>query len=230
MRGLVTFALLSCMSIPNLAHAQGGHQGAVSVGSRDPLQLAGEYGIARAFSGEIAKAESAFIWILAHSPGDARALVNLGNLSLLRGDIEVALAFYERASAQDTTDAGIPMNEATAYLLLGDDEAANERAGLAIRRAGGASRAGRLAGLRMPVEEESPKAATKARVTQDEILTLLRKAAVGVPVDSLAPQGVGPAGQTPNEKSASKRHAPVWRSAGARAGDPEAASVLYWKH
>jgi hypothetical protein len=165
------------------------------------------------------------VWLLAKAPGDARALTNLGNLNLMRGESDVALAFYERAAASDTADAGILLNEATALLLVGEDEAAAERASVATRRAGGAQEAARLLGLR--VEADVPKAAGTAKVSQEEILGLLRAAAAGVPADSVAkPAGTG---SGPGAKPPSARRAPVWRSAAARAGSQEAASILYWK-
>src|SRR5439155_1382297 len=50
-----------------------------------------EYGIALALAGADASAESAFVSLLSHAPGDARALNNLGNTHLLRGASHVAI-------------------------------------------------------------------------------------------------------------------------------------------
>ncbi len=201
--------------------------GASVASAQAPLRSAGgnacEYGVAMAFTGDLARAESAFVWVLASSPGDSRALTNLGNLNLMKGDPDVALAFYQRAEESDTTDAGIVLNQATALLLLGEEDAASERASVATRRAGGVRQAARLLGLRT-ADEDVPKAAAGVRVSQEEILRLLKAASVGVPSDSTRSR----AGAT--KEGASRRHrGPVWRSAAARAGDQEAASVLYWK-
>src|SRR5512138_1127971 len=66
-----------------------------------------DYGVTLAVSGEEARAESIFVTMLSHTRGDSRALNNLGNLRLLRGETGVALAFYERALRGDSLDAGI---------------------------------------------------------------------------------------------------------------------------
>jgi len=202
---------------------------AATAPSIDPGRAACDYGMAVAFHGDVVRAESVFVQLLAQSPGDARALTNLGNLNLMRGEAEVALAFYNRASAADTTDTGILLNRATALLLLGDDEAASAQAASATARAGGVREAARLLGLRTDAEEESPKAAAKARVSQEEILRLLRAAATGVPTDSLRARTNGTPSVDSNESRPSTRRAPVWRAAGARAGDENVATMLYWK-
>jgi tetratricopeptide (TPR) repeat protein len=213
--------LLGVVGLRNVAYGADDRPAAPSADTT--LRSACEYGIARAFAGEIAKAESAFVWILGAAPRDSRALTNLGNLKLMSGDYELALAFYASAEASDTTDAGVLLNQATTHLLLGEDAAASERAGLAIERAGGTREAARLVGLRVP-GEEPPKAAAKTRITQDQILNMLRAAATGVPADSLRQRGSA----RPKDGAPSRR-VPHWRTAGARAGDQEVASVLYWK-
>src|SRR6266481_7519779 len=68
---------------------------AISPPDSSRLRAECEYGIALALAGADARAESAFVSLLSHVPGDARALNNLGNTHLLRGDLDVALAFYE---------------------------------------------------------------------------------------------------------------------------------------
>src|SRR6266850_1677647 len=78
----------------------------------DPPDARSEYGVTLAVSGEEARAESIFVTMLSHTRGDARALNNLGNLRLLRGETGVALAFYERALRGDSLDAGIHLNRA----------------------------------------------------------------------------------------------------------------------
>ena len=57
---------------------------------RDPLAAECEYGITLAMGGKLERAEEVFTSLLGHSPGDARALNNLGNLYVLRSGLEVA--------------------------------------------------------------------------------------------------------------------------------------------
>ncbi len=202
----------------------------LSYADDDSLSNECELGIALAFSGEMARAESVFISLLSHSPRDARAYANLGNLHLLHGETEVALSFYAQARASDSTDAGIVLNQATALLLLGDVEAAEARASLGVKMAGGALAAAALLGLRYDgTDAEMAKGAEKAYLNKDEILALLRAASGHVPSDSTkiaAPTDTSAAARA----ARAKKRAPVWRSAGPRAGDSEAsATLVYWK-
>src|SRR5262245_57568637 len=194
----------------------------------DPGRAACDVGIAVAFHADLARAESVFVGLLAQSPGDPRALNDLGNLNLMRGEPDLAMAFYERAASADTTDAGILLNQATALLALGENEAAAKEAAYATERAGGVQAAARLLGLRVESEGDAAKGAAKTRMTQEEILSLLRSAATAVPPESLRARG---AAQMPDVKNGGgrTRKAPVWRAAGARAGDQDIASVLCWK-
>jgi len=192
--------------------------------SPEELQRECEYGVALALSGQAARAESVFVSLLSHAPGDPRALTNLGNLHLLRDEPEVALAFYDRALRSDSTDAGIFLNEATALMLLGEEATAEDLAREGVRRAGGPRSAAQLLGLRYEgTQEESPKAAQRAYISREEVLELLRAAAQKVPADSSRAAATRPASQ-------GKKPAPTWRSAGARgAADVEGAALLYWK-
>src|SRR5437867_5274750 len=106
--------------------------------SSDPR---GEYGVSLAISGEQARAESIFVSMLSHTRGDSRALNNLGNLRLLRGETGVALAFYDRALRGDSLDAGIHLNRATALMMIGDEVRASEAFAIGVRLAGGVERA-----------------------------------------------------------------------------------------
>ncbi len=186
-----------------------------------------ELGITLALLGRPAAAESVFTSLLSHAPGDARALTNLGNLAILRGEPGLALVFYDRARAADSTDAGIMLNESTALLLLGEEELATARAAAGVRAAGGARAAAGLLGLRMPESTtDAPKAADRAYVGKDEVLDLLRAAAGRVPVDSV--KAAGAASDTLTSKA--KKRPQVWRSAAARAGGTsDAATLVYWK-
>ena len=102
-----------------------------------------EYGVTLAVSGEEARAESLFITMLSHTRGDARALNNLGNIRLLRGETSVALAFYDRALRGDSLDAGIHLNRATALLVMGDTERSEKAFARGVKLAGGVERARR---------------------------------------------------------------------------------------
>ena len=183
-----------------------------------------EYGVTLAMSGEAARAESVFVSLLSHSRGDARALNNLGNLRLLKGEIGVALAFYDRALRGDSTDAGIHLNRATALMLMGDETRAQEAAATGVRLAGGVDQAGELLGLKSDNPKEAGKAAEKTVVSKSEIQALLHSAAAAVPSDTSHAAGKGGAAGAAGKK------APTWRSAGPRASDSsDAAVVLYWK-
>ena len=96
----------------------------VSWSGVESLEAECDYGITLALSGNPARAESVFVSLLSHSPGDARALTNLGNLELMQGEPDVALVFYGRAAQIDTADAGIILNRAVALMILGDEDLA----------------------------------------------------------------------------------------------------------
>jgi tetratricopeptide (TPR) repeat protein len=191
------------------------------------LRTENEYGIALALAGADAGAESVFVSLLSHSPDDARALNNLGNTNLLRGDIDVALAFYQQASEVDSSDPGIVLNAATAFMLSGDEDEAQAVAAEGVRRAGGLGKAALLLGLKAPESRGGePKAGDRAYVRKDEVLALLRAAAASVPSDSSkARPAKGSSAQARTRKRAS-----TWRSAGARGAEgTDAAVVVYWK-
>jgi len=197
---------------------------ALAHGGADALRQECELGIARALAGESARAESVFISLLSHAPHDPRALTNLGNLHLLRGDPEVALAFYERALVADTSDAGIILNQAMALTLLGEEDAAEERARRGVDLAGGASPAASLLGLRYVAPDvAAARGATEAPLSREEVFEMLRVAVGRVPVDSVAVFGKADA-------RPGKRRTLLLRSAGPRASEALAPSTLvYWK-
>jgi tetratricopeptide (TPR) repeat protein len=193
---------------------------------RDPLARRCEYGVTLALRGHWARAETVFVSLLSRSPSDSRALTNLGNLYLLRGNMEKALAFYEQAARADTTDGGIRLDRAVALELMGDPEHANLEAIEGTRLAGGERAAAALLGIRLdgePVDET--KGAEGTRMTREKIRVLLAKAAGAVPKDT---GGVAPGPATPPGER--KRRAPTIRPAGPRsAGETEATTILYWK-
>ncbi len=189
----------------------------------DPSDSRGEYGVTLAISGEEARAESIFVTMLSHTRGDARALNNLGNLRLLRGETGVALAFYERALRGDSLDAGIHFNRATALMIIGDRERSEHAFAVGVRLAGGFDRAQALLGL-PPEKQPTERAARKSAIDAEQLRAMLRRAATSVPKDSIRPLDSvttpGAAGKRPS----------AWRSAGSRASDgSDTPQLLYWK-
>jgi len=190
-----------------------------------PAPVAGreDLGVSLALAGETARAESVFVTMLSHVRGDARALNNLGNLRLLRGDVGVALAFYDRALRADSTDAGIHLNRATALMLLGDQDRAAAAAATGVQLAGGPAAAQALLGLGPDPAEAGRASDSRAFINKGELRALLQNAAAAVPADTTRAHGA-PGAHPAHTK------APTWRSAGPRASDAsDAAAVLYWK-
>lgn len=225
----VWIACLVATAAPGLGVESPGSPPATSAGASDGLSSACEYGVTMALLGRPADAESAFIWLLGRSPGDARALANLGNLALLKGEPELALAYYARAASADSADAGIVLNQATALMLLGDEAAAKELAALGVQKAGGLRAAGHFLGLRFEgVDGDAPKGSPKSYVSREELNALLRAAAGHVPRDSVKAGADAPGASIPGGPKPKVR-APVWRSAGARAGEQDVAALVYWK-
>jgi tetratricopeptide (TPR) repeat protein len=189
----------------------------------DPPDPRGDYGVTLAISGEEARAESIFVTMLSHTHGDARALNNLGNLRLLRGEIGVALAFYERALRGDSLDAGIHLNRATALMMIGDQPRSEEAFAVGVKLAGGIDRAQALLGL-PPEKQPTDRAARKTAIDPEQLRAMLRRAAASVPRDSVrlldSDVAEGARGKRPS----------AWRSAGARASDGgDTPQLLYWK-
>lgn len=183
-----------------------------------------EYGISLALRGSVARAESIFTGLLSTSPRDPRALNNLGNTYFLRGELDLALAFYNRAFRSDTGDAGIRLNRASTWLMMGDPDRASVEAAEGVARAGGEREAASLLGLRSEGGSAAPgKAAEAAWVNKGEIRALLAGAARKVPVVDTANARRSQTAQD----AARKRN---WRSAGPRGSEgTDAAGVLYWK-
>ncbi len=181
-----------------------------------------DYGVTLAMSGEEARAESLFITMLSHTRGDARALNNLGNIRLLRGESRVALAFYERALRGDSLDAGIHLNHATALLMLGDKARSEQAFARGVKLAGGVEQARALLGISPEPEQPGERAAKKTAIDPEQIRAMLKQAASTVP-----------AGKVEAASSAARKsgeNASAWRSAGPRGTDAgETPQILYWK-
>ncbi len=194
--------------------------------SSDRLGTVCEYGINLAFRGELAASESVFISLLSLSHRDPRALANLGNLHLLRGDLKDALGFFGRANKIDGKDPGIVLNRAIAYLLLGEDELALDAAEQGIGMAGGLGPAASLLGIRLEGRaSDSVKTGARVYLSKNEIRALLEAAAAGIPSDSLSVAGAAAPPSPP--KKGRKR---IWRTAGTRGGESrDAVALIYWK-
>ena len=149
MRRLHAVAALAALLFVPLAHAASTDKAAVQAVGTDAQASDphADYGVTLAIAGDAARAESVFVTMLSHTHGDARALNNLGNLRLLRGETGVALAFYDRALRGDSLDAGIHLNRATALMLIGDQDRADRSYRTGVRLAGGVEQAEALMGL-----------------------------------------------------------------------------------
>lgn len=225
----VSYLLVSLLAALHLGVLTGS---AAAVPTQQELQARCDLGISLALSGNNARAESLFVSVLSQSPRDPRALTNLGNIHLIRGEPDLALAFYERAAAFDTSDAGIVLNQAVALTLLNEAEAADARARRGVEKAGGVHEAASLLGLRSTDQTGDARDARGADVSagqpslaKDEIASLLNAARRSVPVDSVAAAGKGQA------LALGKQAPRSFRSAGTRAsGEGVVADVIYWKH
>ncbi len=197
---------------------------AEETGAEDAWKTECDYGITLALGGEIAQAESVFTSLLSHEAGSSRAMTNLGNIQLMRGELDLALSFYDRAFESDTTDGGILLNKAVALMLMGEKDMAQAVASEGIRMAGGSRQASSLLGLPpVEVEERPLRAAERLHVSKEEISSLLSTALKSVPADStLDTLAVEP--------EVERKPTQAWRSAGARAAEQtKVGSVLYWK-
>jgi len=190
----------------------------------DPSSRLCEYGITLALSRQDERAESVFVALLSRIPHDARALNNLGNLRLWKGEADMALAFYNAAAGTDPDDAGITTNEAIAWAIAGDDSLAEAGAAEAVSRAGGPAETARLLGLRYTDLDADgwERGSDAPRLSREKALALLRIAARAVPPDTT---------QARNRSLSAGQHkqVPTWRSAGPRASSALEPAVVYWK-
>jgi tetratricopeptide (TPR) repeat protein len=196
----------------------------------DTLAVLTEYGVTLALSGEYEDAERIFIDLLVHSPGDGRALNNLGNIHLLRGAPDLALAFYRRAQEADSTDIGIRLNRSIAFMRMGNTESALSEAALAIGEAGGLRSAAALLGLRYDEpESKASEPEADASLSKSQIRALLEEAAVAVPRAG-EPDAPSDSTEVQDGRETKDTRKRTWRSAGPRASDHvEIMLNLYWK-
>ena len=196
---------------------------AMSAHAAEKVDSRADLGVSLAIGGSETSAESVFVSMLSHTRGDARALNNLGNLRLLRGEAGVALAFYDRALKGDSIDAGIHLNRATSLMLLGDQKRSEEAFATGVKLAGGVDRAMTL--LNLPADNAPvDRGAKKTAINPEQLKSMLKRAAATVPKDQIK---VVDSEVTTNPAS---KTSSAWRSAGARASDgSEAPMLLYWK-
>jgi tetratricopeptide (TPR) repeat protein len=187
--------------------------------------LVGEYGISLALGGRLDEAETAFLSQLSLKPHDASALNNIGNLYFLRNDQAVALVFYDRALAIDSTDAGVLINRSLSLLALGDEAGASAAAARAVVLAGGIEKAQSL----MAIESDggTERAAEGGAVSKASVRDLLKKASLQVPAKVEADSSAG----ADSTGTAGKGRKPqAWRSAGPRAAEAVTTpATLYWR-
>ncbi len=225
------WAVVALWLAAGTAEAQGAPPQAVAGKDATPSAAAAsadrrcEYGVMLAMSGDAKGAESTFVSMLSASPGDARALNNLGNLRVVSGDLDVALAFYDRALDAQPKAAGVILNRATTLMLMGETDAAEAEAARGVKLAGGEVAAARLLGL-SEARDRAQRGSDKPFVSPQEVRALLDAATMRVPGDSMK---AGAAKDSTRTHSRARNPARTWRSAGPRAGDTDhVASVLYW--
>jgi tetratricopeptide (TPR) repeat protein len=237
MRRLATaMAVCGVMLFPGVSHA---------VAAADPAganpassRKVSEYGINLALNGRLDDAERAFLSQLSLTPGDAGALNGIGNVYCLRGDLEVALAFYDRAAAADSTDAGIRLNRAVVLMIGGEQSAARAEAALAIKLAGGPEKAEALMALKRDRAEVEPsKGASSRGLSPEAIRNLLQAAArlvtaAPVAADTMVAVEASPRSTSPavarNTRGRKQLSSP--QTAGPRGADGgDAALCLYWR-
>ncbi len=207
--------------------ASGGRAAGVHGAHAAKRSRCSEYGIALAMSGESLEAESVFAALLSSMPGDARALTNLGNLRVMKGQLSVALAFYDQALRAAPDEAGVVLNRAITLMLMGETSRAEAEAARAVTLAGGESQADWLLGISSAEPAPLSRASEKQFVSKEQIRALLQAAARRVPT-SPPPSLV--ARDSVSSEARARRPSSTWRSAGTRAGDGgEIATVLYWK-
>ena len=220
-----TIALVMCMSLPAASAAQ------VEVTNRSSVQVEKgstvDYGITLALQDNLDEAMGVFASMLSSTPNDPRALNNLGNVHLLKNEMETAKVFYEQALDQED-DPGTRLNYSISLMLMGDVDGARHEATMAANKAGGQKEAAALLGLSFT---EEGKASDSARASKSEIMDLLQNALAEVP-DSTTADSVQARRTGKNGKDQKKKPG-VWRSGGPRSSDAQGVAelhnLLYWK-
>jgi Flp pilus assembly protein TadD len=178
------------------------------------VTLRAQLGIIYAQNGQRESARVEFVKLLEVPEGRSIALTNLGNLALIDGRLEEALASYQQASALEATDPGILLNAGLAYKLLGQTEDAEIAFASAVEMAGGVEQASYLLGLHTVDDTGRGKA---SKMTADELRQMLVKAKTQVPETEA------------KKKDVSEKNQVTSRPGGARASEAVGDLNLYWK-
>lgn len=176
--------------------------------------LRAQLGIIYAQNGQRESARVEFVKLLEVPEGRAIALTNLGNLALLDGRLEEALASYQQAGALDVTDPGILLNQGLAHKLLGQTDEAEISFASAVEMAGGVEQASYLLGLHAADDTGRGKA---SKMTADELRQMLVKAKTQVPETEA------------KKKDVNQKNQVTSRPGGARASEAVGDLNLYWK-
>lgn len=182
------------------------------------LDAEGGAGLLLAREGRYGEAEKKLGEVLAARPDDAVALNGMGNVELLSGRPDEALAKYLAAEAVRADDPGLILNEGLARWARGDRSGADSAFARAVDQLGDPEKALDLLGL--PRDSSAARGAHPTKLSLEEIRQRLRLAAARVP----PPKPTAAAG-------ASKRPANLFVSkvSGTRAADARATSgVVYW--
>jgi tetratricopeptide (TPR) repeat protein len=181
----------------------------------DRVALRAQLGIIYAQNGQRDEARQEFVKLMEESQGRAAALTNLGNLSFLDGKVDEALASYQQASALDTKDAGILLNQGLALKQLGRGDEAEKVFATAVQMAGGVEKASYLLGI---AGDDDTGRGKVSKMTADEVRQMLLKAKRQVPDTRNASK------TTPSQTKVTSR------PGGARAADVSVGEQnLYWK-
>jgi tetratricopeptide (TPR) repeat protein len=185
--------------------------------SEQPVQsevsLRAQLGIIYAQNGMHDEAKQEFMKLLEVPQGRSAALTNLGNLSFLNGEVQVALESYQQAAALDSQDPGILLNQGLALKMLGETEEAEKIFTAAVEMAGGVDKAAYLLGLHTADDTGRGKV---SKMTADEMRAMLVKA------DTTSLKSA--------EKTAKQDKPQVTtRPGGARAAEAVGEMNLYWK-
>ena len=196
-----------------------------------------QFGVMLALQGRLVAADSVFTSLLAHSPGDARALTNLGNIRLLSGERDVALEFYASAARADSADPGIVLDRGITLYLMGRDSLARVVATRATVMAGGETQALGLVGVRardvtdadmsapMHFPIRAARAGQRTVLTRSDLRTLAR-AETGREASTVKRGQDYPASPSQAVPEAGGQVSVALEPASNRGS----ASALYWKH
>lgn len=180
-----------------------------------------------ALTGRFAAAESLFVQRLADPDDHLAARNNLGNIHLLRGQFDEALAAYDSVLVRAPREAGTLLNRALLEHLQGDSLAAARDAASGIALAGGEGAAAWLMGIGHQPADPVDRSGPRVRISPDRVRELLELARRAVPPDSLER---GPLRPTTSRPAARSKDRPLNLTTSGARGAVDEARVLYWKY